>query len=84
MVLVQRIADKIMNLNLSLNYLVQVVMDIDRGSNQDIMKMIDLKVLAIIIAFPCFFYTCYSYVNFFLSALDLSSFSKNNAGISGL
>ena len=82
--LVQRIADKITNLNLSLNYLVQVVKDIDRGLNQDIMKMIDLKAVATIITFPCFFYTYYSYVSFFLSALDLSSFSKNIAGISGL
>ena len=71
-----------MNLNLSLNYLIQVAKDIDRGSNQDIMKMIDLKVLATIIAFPCFFYTCYSYVSFFLSALNLFSFFRNNAGIS--
>ena len=80
--LVQRIADKIKNLNLSLNYHLGDVRDIDRGLNQDIVKMIDLKVLATIIVFPCFFYTCYSYVSFFLSALNLSSFSKNNAGIS--
>ena len=78
----QRIADKIMNLNLSLNYHLGDVRDIDRGSNQDIVKMIDLKVLATIIVFPCFFYTCYSYVSFFLSALNLFSFSINNAGIS--
>ena len=49
------IADKIMNLNLSLSYQVKAE-DIDRGLNQGIRKMIEKKnFLATIIAIPCFF-----------------------------
>ena len=81
-VLVQMIADKITHLSLFLNYLVKS-RDIDIGLNQDTATMIDMKFMATIIAIPFFsLLSCYSYVSFSLSTLNLFSFSKNNAGIS--
>ena len=73
---VHTIAAKITNFNPTLMDLINltIVRDNDRGLNRDIGKMIGLKDLVTTAIIPCFFYRI---DRFFLSKLNLSSFTKN-------